>query len=85
MSIKVMTLVWDLQLPQPEKILLLALADNAYDEGFCWPSVATHARKASMADRRVRRDMKRLAQAGHLTVIPQTQASNTYRVHPGGP
>ncbi len=41
MSIKIMTAVWNLDLPDSEKLALLALADCANDEGLCWPSMAT--------------------------------------------
>ncbi len=39
MSIKAMTWAWGLaELPLRESMVLLALADNANDEGYCWPS-----------------------------------------------
>ncbi|MBK6707558.1 MAG: helix-turn-helix domain-containing protein [Sphingomonadales bacterium] len=47
MSIQIMTVVWELDLPDSEKLALLALADNANDEGYCWPSMATLARSAA--------------------------------------
>jgi hypothetical protein len=34
-----MTLVWELELPDSEKLVLLALADCANDEGHCWPGM----------------------------------------------
>lgn len=37
-----------------QKLVLLALADNANDEGHCWPSVDTLARKCDLTDRAVR-------------------------------
>lgn len=56
MSVKIMALVWDLDLPAKEKMLLLALADNANDYGSsCYPSVATLSRKTSMPERTVQR------------------------------
>ena len=33
MSIKLMTRVWDLNLPSAEKFVVLALADHAHDDG----------------------------------------------------
>jgi hypothetical protein len=40
MSIKIMAAVWELNLPQNQKLVLLALADHADDRGTCYPSVA---------------------------------------------
>jgi hypothetical protein len=53
MSIRVMSAVWELSLPDSEKIIALALADWCDDEGCCWPSVAQIARKASKSERTV--------------------------------
>jgi hypothetical protein len=85
MSIKVMTAAWEVDLPQADKLLLIALADNANDEGRCWPSVATLGRKCGMEDRSVRRVIKRLVSAGHVSVVPQPMRSNDYHVHPRTP
>jgi hypothetical protein len=50
MSIRLMTIVWEIQtLTSTQKLILLALADNASDEGICWPSLSTIARKSSLA------------------------------------
>jgi hypothetical protein len=38
-----------------EKLVLLALADCANDEGRCWPSASTLARKTGEGERTVRR------------------------------
>ena len=46
MSIRLMTLVWDMeQLNPTDTLVLLALADNASDEGNCFPSIGTIAKK----------------------------------------
>ena len=54
MSLAWMTRVWVSERPRrsSHRLLLLALADNANDEGVCWPSVATLGRKCATADRR---------------------------------
>ena len=51
MSVRIMTAVWSVTLPDSEKIVLLALADCANDEGLCWPSMATLAAKCSKSER----------------------------------
>lgn len=50
MSIALMTLVWKTRIDGARKrLVLLALADSANDEGACWPSVETIGRKAGCA------------------------------------
>lgn len=53
MSIKLMSVVWEADLPSADKFLLLAIADSASDEGWCWPSTETLARKMSKTRRSV--------------------------------
>jgi hypothetical protein len=56
MSIRVMTAVWDRSKHTKTALLiLLALADFANDEGFCWPSIDTLAHKARCSRRHVQR------------------------------
>ena len=69
MSIRIMTAVWDTTLPDSEKIVLLALADCANDEGWCWPGMETLAAKCSKSDRTVQKAISALCAAGHLTRI----------------
>lgn len=72
MSVRVMSMVWEADLPTTEKMVLLAIADSADDDGDnAWPSVATLARKASVSERRVQQIVKGLESRGLLTVHPQ--------------
>ena len=82
MSIRVMTRVWDVDLPDSEKLVLLALADCANDEGFCWPSMATLARKCSKSDRTVQKAVKSLCQRGQLSREARLGKGVHYFVHP---
>lgn len=66
MSVRVMSAVWELDLPAFEKLVLLALADCANDEGLAWPSIATLKRKTNAGERTVQRSLRALAEAGHL-------------------
>jgi hypothetical protein len=66
-----------------ERLVLLALADCANDEGReCWPSVATLARKCRVDERTVQRVIRRLAEGGHLLILPSSggRAANRYSV-----
>jgi hypothetical protein len=47
MSIALMTKAWKTALPASRKLVLLALSDNANEEGKCWPSIHTIAKRSS--------------------------------------
>lgn len=75
MSIKLMSQVWDVQsLSQPRKMLMLAVADFANEEGLSWPSVETLMRKCGFrSDSGVRRALSELCDEGWL--IKSTRSS----------
>jgi hypothetical protein len=77
-----MTDVWVIDLPDSQKIVLLALADCANDEGHCWPSMATLAKKCSKGERTVQGVIKDLVKAGHLTRNEVLGKGCNYYVHP---
>jgi hypothetical protein len=82
MSIRAMSAVWDIDLPDSDKIVLLALADCANDEGHCWPSVASLVRKCSKSERTIQGSIKRLVGEGHLTRREVPGKGCNYTVHP---
>lgn len=82
MSIRVMTAVWSIDLPDSQKIVLLALADCANDEGLCWPSMASLAKKCSKGERTVQGVIRELVAAGHLTRTEVVGKGCRYVVHP---
>lgn len=82
MSIKLMTAVWEIDLPASDKLVLLALADCANDEGGCWPSMATLVKKCSKGERTVQAAIKSLADAGHITRDERPGKGCFYTVHP---
>ncbi|MDQ1817262.1 helix-turn-helix domain-containing protein, partial [Massilia sp. CCM 9210] len=53
-----MTAAWKSPLPSGQKFVLIALCDNANDQGECYPSITTIAYKCSMGERTVQ---------GHIT------------------
>jgi hypothetical protein len=77
-----MSLVWQLELPDSEKIVLLALADCANDEGHCWPGMPSLVRKCSKTDRTIQASIKKLCDAGHLTRREVPGKGCNYTVHP---
>lgn len=82
MSISLMSAVWQLDLDASHKIVLLALADAANDEGFCWPGMASLCRKASKSERTVQGAIQQLVDMGHLTRREVPGKGCTYTVHP---
>lgn len=67
MSIRVMTTVWYCDLPTNQKIVLLAYADHAKDDGSSvFPAVETVAKKCSYSKRTVQRVTRELEAEGFL-------------------
>ncbi|TAA12446.1 helix-turn-helix domain-containing protein [Pseudoxanthomonas winnipegensis] len=67
MSIKLMQLVWDADVPASRKMVLLSLADQANDNGECYPRVSTIERRCSMGRRTVFQCLSDLEAEGFLT------------------
>ena len=67
MSILQMVYAWKVQdISGTDKLVLLALADWANDQGLCWPSLDTLAGKSSLNVRTVSNAIKRLEQGGFI-------------------
>ena len=49
-------------------VIILALADFANDDGVCWPSVSTLARKARTGKRNVQYLLQRIVQSGEISI-----------------
>jgi hypothetical protein len=62
-----MAAVFETKLPPPEKLVLIALADHARDDGTgAYPSIATLATKTSMSERGVRDILRRLETRSYI-------------------
>jgi Helix-turn-helix domain len=85
MSVRVMSAVWELDLPQNEKLVLLALADHSDDRGSCYPSVARLAWKSGYSVRQMQAIMKNLRDGGILEVIGSSAGGRgnvtQYQIH----
>lgn len=84
-----MNWAWRQTLAPTLKLVLMALADAADDQGVCWPSVSTLARKCSVSTRTVRRALRVLVDQGLLVAEPRrrpdgSSTSNRYCLHLGG-
>jgi len=84
-SIFAMNWAWQQDLRPTPKLILMALADAADDQGVCWPSVSTVAAKCRVSDRTVRRIMCTLVTQGLLVSDQRYRedgscSSNRYRL-----
>lgn len=83
MSTIVMSQCWPLQgLSVTQKAVLISLADQANDDGVCWPAINTIATRCCMSARAVRSAMDHLEQVGLLTRERRFNSSNVYSVTP---
>lgn len=76
MSIALMTEVWRLDLPTTDKMVLLALADAANDDGVTWMALESQEgvkldliKKTSLSRRAVQGALKRLVDTGYLSRV----------------
>lgn len=69
MSVRVTTAVWKLDQPVAPKLILLAFADYADDEGLCWPAISAIALRVKLSVRQVRRHVAVLRREGQLLVV----------------
>ena len=89
MSVKASNWAWQLQCVKGmTKLVLMALADSADDDGFCWPKLETIAFKACTSKSTVKRAVRDLVQLGLVTVEHRTRqngssASNYYTINIG--
>jgi hypothetical protein len=74
-SVRAMAWAWEQDLPEGDKLLLMALADHADDEGFCWPGQESLGRKIGRSERTVRERLKRLETKGFLSRRPRYNGS----------
>lgn len=78
-----MSLCWPLQgMSATQKAVLISLADNANDDGVCWPSVAKIAIRTCLSARAVQGGIKWLCSAGILAVSERMGRSTVYTITP---
>ena len=85
MSVKLMSIAWEADLKSTKKLVLLALADAASDEGVCWPSWETIMRKAGISKGALSNALKGLEALGLIKRFSRKRengstASNGYIV-----
>ena len=82
MSVRVMSAVWSYgPTDSSQRFVLLALADNASDDGGnAYPSVEELARKCALSERTVIRALDALVTGGYLTRRRRQNTSNVYQI-----
>ena len=87
MSIAALNWAWAMECPNAtSKLVLLALADRADDDGKCWPGMDTVAARAGVSTRQVSTHMKSLEGMGLLSRVRRrrddgTLSGYTFRLH----
>lgn len=92
MSVTLMALVWPMDLPTTDKVVLLALADAANDDGVTWIPVRTRRpaeerkldllKKCSLSERAVQGAIKRLEAEGYIERVERPGKGVIYTVKP---
>lgn len=77
-----MTDAWKTALPTTKKIVLLALCDNANDQGECYPSISTIAEKCSLTERAVFSAINFLEKEGIIRKENRNGRSTIYHINP---
>ncbi|HEY1461667.1 MAG TPA: helix-turn-helix domain-containing protein [Casimicrobiaceae bacterium] len=76
---------WSMPLSPAPKLVLMALADEADDQGYCFPGVPHLAAKCSIGERTVQRILRRLARDHYVSIEQRfrkdrARTSNGYRL-----
>ena len=82
MSTLISSLCWKMLLKPSTKSVLISLADQANDDGWCWPSVASLVMRTCLSERAIQGALKELEQLGAVQRIPRRRATTMYRVTP---
>lgn len=80
LSTRIMSACWPLQMPPTQKAVLISLADNANDEGFCWPSIDAISERTCFGRTAVIESIKWLEAHGHLTANRANGRKTTYTI-----
>ena len=79
-----MSWAWTIALAPTPKLVLMALADEADDRGFCFPSQRRIAEKCNITERSVRRMIGVLVSKHYLSVVQRfykrARTSNGYQL-----
>ena len=77
-----MTLAWKSDFSSGQKMVLLALCDNANDQGECYPSISMLAEKCSIGRSSIFEHMGELEKLGAVAKHCRTGRSTIYKIDP---
>ncbi len=70
MSIRLMSAIFESKTLGPtERLIMLALADHADDEGRCYPSIARLCQRTGLSERATQTNIKKLVEAGYIRIV----------------
>ena len=79
-----MSACWPLQgMSAAQKAVLISLADQASDDGVCWPGIGTIARRTCLSERAVQEALSWLQKVGLVYREYRTNSSTSYTITPG--
>ena len=81
MSLDYMTLAWRTELQAGPRLILLAICDNANDDGNCYPSIQTLSLKSGLSPRAVRGHVASLDESGIVERHERAGRSTYYQVN----
>jgi len=69
-------------MPPTQKAVLISLADNANDDGHCWPSISTICERTCFGRTAVIDAIKWLETEGYVVANRENGRHTTYQLHP---
>ncbi len=75
-------IAWRAKLKPATKFVLVSLADQCNDEGYCWPSVAHLVRRTCLSERTIQACLLELEEESYITRHMRTGRSTYYQLHP---
>ena len=83
MSTIIMSACWPLEgMSVSQKAVLISLADQASDDGVCWPGVKSIGKRTCLSERAVQDALAWLCSAGLVTKQYRANTSTSYTIHP---
>ena len=81
MSTYILSACWKLiGMSSTQKLVLISLADQANDDGVCWPSLKTMSSRTCLSERAIRDAMAKLVESKVLKIEHRFNSSNVYTI-----
>lgn len=79
MSNLILAPVWKMKLKPSPKFVAVSLADQANDDGYCWPGIESISRRTCISKRTVQESLRYLEEIRLIKVIERPGKSNGYQ------